>query len=287
MNLGHEKNSGIKEKYLHSTGIGDFLFKEDENLLVFRDEQEKEHSLEKVLLLSEEYDIQFSSKNIPTPTVKAGEEIRQFGAKLLYSHVGNTNNNIIVLGPVRDFIFNDPLVDLDTTSLDSILEKVRTRNNDKRAYKIKDNGKGNIFIFLLGKPESDSGNLSVKIIGDNNQKNGNVKLQFNGKLSLDQISDNGEINSQLFFDNTEGDEKISLVDKHKNKLILNKKGSILETKSIRIGKEETIAKILKDFLEAIKDMQLNTNQGPTIKIPINWADFESILGRIDEFMNVQ
>ena len=68
----------------------------------------------------------------------------------------------------------------------------------------------------------------------------------------------------------------------------DKSGIILETETIRIGKEETVAKLMKDLIEAIRQIKQGTAAGgPTLSPLFNDSVFVSIENRLKNFMDVQ
>lgn len=268
--------------------IGSFVYYEAENSLRFRDANDKDHPLNRLLINSEEWDLGSGTKNLPKPyLVGESGEVKEYGANVLYGYVNDTSERIAIITPVRDLglAHLDPKLNIDETDYDNLLKKHLSRNNEKRSLRVSEDAQGNIIIFFKGKEQN--GNVSVKILGDEPQQNGNLKLQLNGKFSLDMLDAEGQVYAQQLFDNTEGKEKIKLIDKFKNYLLLNETGTVIETPTIRIGKDETLKKILDDLLTAIKNMTHKHPQGPTIAVPINWAEFQGIKKRIEKFMDKQ
>lgn len=291
MENGFTANLGRKtEKPDLSRGlyIGYFVYYEAQKYLAFKDFNDKDHPLSRILSASSEWDLSGGTKNLPKPyLIGESGEIKEYGANVLYGYVNDTDERIVVISPVRDFglAHLDPELNIDESSYDNLLKKHLSRNSEKRSFRITEDAQGNILIFMKGKEEN--GNVIFKLLGDNPQNNGNLRLELNGKFALNLLDAEGKIYAQQIFDNTEGDEKIKITDKHKNYLLLNKTGTVIETPTIRIGKDETLKKILDDLLTAIKNMTLKHPQGPTIAVPINWSEFEGIKKRINKFMDKQ
>jgi len=77
--------------------------------------------------------------------------------------------------------------------------------------------------------KTGTGNLTLNLKGNDGQTNGNVTLNFNGKLSLINTDDEGAANgNKIVIDNTDGDEKISIEDKHGNKFNSTKDGITID-----------------------------------------------------------
>ena len=76
-------------------------------------------------------------------------------------------------------------------------------------------------------------------------------------------------------------------DKHGNIIEANKAGLILETKTIRIGKDQTLKKILDKLIDAITKITQSTPAGPTVSPPLNMAQFVSLKQEIAQFMDTQ
>ncbi|HCL00770.1 MAG TPA: hypothetical protein DHW42_11780, partial [Candidatus Marinimicrobia bacterium] len=77
--------------------------------------------------------------------------------------------------------------------------------------------------------KTGTGNITLNLRGNDGQVNGNVNLNFNGKLNLINTDDEGIPNgNKIEIDNTEGEEKINIEDKHGNKYNSSKDGIVLE-----------------------------------------------------------
>lgn len=269
--------------------IGYLIYFEEREELYFQDAQQKIHEMSKVFFISDEWNLLDGNKNLPKPyVVTESGEVKQFGATLLYSFINSANSNIVVFGQVINIAYKTPTgkLNFNTQDIEQLNEKHLVRNNDNRYYEVSEDGKGNLVVILKGKAEN--GNVVIKIDGNNEQENGNFKLELNGKFYLNQVNNSGEVYSQLFFDNTAGNERVKLIDKHKNKIEINKVGTIVETKTIRIGKDETLKKIIADLITAILNMtQPTAAGGPTMPTKFNQAEFIAITNRLNQFMDVQ
>lgn len=300
-NLGRKLN--IKLGYL--------LFMKDENQLIFCDENGKYYKFENVFGLSNERNYENGIKDLPRPYIMVKNEIKEVGDNLLYTFIDDANQNILILGSMTNWKLDafDPLLKVDTTKKEGLGEKYISRNNKQRFFSIREDAKGNFTITILGKNDKDlsgSGNLSIKVKGTD--QSGNVNLTMNGKFAITQTQMDGEnevVVAQLLMDNTKEAEKIKVIDKYKNriemtkdgiivqdktknKIEMNKNGVIVETTSVRIGKSETIAKILLDLITQIRSLKQGTAAGgPTITPPFNDAQFQGIVNRINKFMDTQ
>ena len=290
MKEGFNKNLHGEEKINPKLDlqIGAFIFYDKTKKTVFRDVQQHEVTLERVLFLTNEWDFQNGEKNLPKPYL-IGENgaIKEYGASVLYSYLNSTDQRIVVFGAVQDLTLQhlDPVLNPKTTDYEGFQEKHTSRNNKKRFYTITEDGKGNVFVYLKGK--ENNGNIGIKIEG-NEAANGNFSLSLNGKFALNLQTPDGQTTyTQLFFDNTDGEEKFRVKDKHGNIIEANKAGLILETKTIRIGKDQTLKKILDKLIDAITKITQSTPAGPTVSPPLNMAQFVSLKQEIAQFMDTQ
>ncbi len=277
------KNPVLKKYDLQ---IGYFVFFEKEKQLMFRDANEKLHVIDRVALLSEDYGLNNFETKIPKPyLIGENGEIKEYGANVLYSFANSTDMNIIVFGVLHylNMECSDPNARFERTDYSEFEKKRNSKNSNKRYFLAEDDREGNITIFLEGKDDG-AGNIKIKVIGKDAQKDGNITLEMNGAFTINQINEKDEIQAQIIMDNTDGDEKIILIDKHKNMFKTQKDGTIIETPKIRIGKTETLKKIFDDLFTAIYNMTLKHPQGPTLPNPINWAEFNQIKKRVDNFM---
>ena len=289
---GFENILGIEEfgDYPKNFQIGSFIFYEDKKELYFQDATQKIHDISKIFLLSSKWNFSEGDRSFPKPFIfGSGGEIKDYGAYCLYAFVNDTLSNIVIFGQVVNPNFDSPddLLDFKTNDLSKLLEEHKVRNNEKRYFSVTDDGKGNLIVVLQGK--ENNGNFYLKLIGDDNQVNGNVKVELNGKYVLNQVTDEGEVFAQILMDNTSGDEKIQVKDKHKNYLLMNKTGTVIETPTIRIGKEKTVKMIFDDLINAILNMSQQTAAGgPTIPQSLfNKAEFEAIKTKLTQIMDVQ
>jgi hypothetical protein len=280
------RNIGDSKKDLQA---GVFMFFEEKNELYFQDAQEKMHDMSKIYLLSDEWNLLDGNKKFPKPfVIGSGGEVKEFGAFCLYSYLNSSESNIVVFGQIINPVIDSPdnKLDFKVTDLASLLEQHHVRNNEKRYYSVSEDGQGNLIVVLQGK--ENNGNFYLKLIGDDNQANGNVKVELNGKFVLNQVTDEGEVFAQIMLDNKSGNEKIRIKDKYENFIELNKTGTIIETPTIRIGKTETVAKIMLDLITAILNMtQPTAAGGPTMPQKFNQTAFEMIKNRINNFMDKQ
>lgn len=290
MSEGFKKILPNAEKFVPKLDlqIGAFLHYEKNTTTVFRDAHQHEVTLERVMCLNSEWDFENGEKNFPKPfLIGANGAIKEYGANVLYSYLNSSDTRIVVFGPVQDLMteHTDKVLNPETTDYEKMREKHLSRNNKKRFFTVTEDGKGDVFVYLKGK--ENNGNIGIRIEGKE-EANGNFSLSLNGKFVLNMLTaDGSETYTQLIFDNTNGSEKVKLKDKHANIVELNKDGVIIETATIRIGKDETVKKILDDLISAILKMTNNTPGGPSISPPINKAEFDAITSRLAEFMDTQ
>lgn len=165
---------------------------------------------------------------------------------------------------------------------------------------IKDPKNGKLNINVIGK--TVKGEINLKVISSNDDAELNIdvfgKANINGRNEINLNTQNSfnikvrDLVNQDEFTEIKYvlGEGLTYLDEYGNKIIANEKGTIIETESIRIGGEETLSKILKDLLSAIKNMQHTSSSGVTNlqKLPINWtSEFIPIINRIDQFMEKQ
>lgn len=273
MNPGFEntlKAKGISE-LTNGINVGYFVFYESDNSLRFQDANQKNHSIERVVFLNKEFDIKNGEKNIPKPyLIGDNSEVKEYGANVLYSFLGNEFADIVVFGAVNKLNMQSLDSDLNNNLSDyeNLEEKHISRNNDRRFFKVREDAAGNLAIYLEGK--EGTGNFSLKVYGNDNQENGNIKIEANGKFAINQVGDDEEIISQIFIDNTEGEE--SIIIKSPKVKIMNS-GVDLQT-------------ILEDLLTAIQNMTFKHPQGPTLPVPTNWSDFEAVKTKIQDLMEI-
>lgn len=268
--------------------IGYFIFYEKTKTLSFQDAQQREIDISRILFLTSEWDFDNGEKNLPKPyLIGKNGAIREYGTNVLYSYLNSTDQRIVVFGAVQDLTLQhlDAVLNPKITDYEGFQEKHISRNNKKRFFTVTEDGKGNVFLYLKGK--ENNGNIGIKVEGKE-AVNGNFSLSLNGKFVLNmQTADGKTTYTQMLFDNTEGAEKFKLKDKHGNIIEANKTGLILETATIRIGKNQTLKKILDKLIDAITKITQNTPAGPTVSPPLNMAQFTSIKQDLANFMDKQ
>lgn len=276
--------------------IGYFVCYEKTGLIMFRDAQQKEFDLARILILVKEWDFNNGEKNFPKPYLIAEDgSVKEFGANILYTYLNNSNARIVVFGAVADVAINhlDERLNPQANDYKGFQKKHLSRNNDSRFFLVDEDGKGNLTIYLKGKKaekeeDNGTGNIGIKISGTDD--NGNLSLSFNGKFAITQTQTDGDNETaiaQILMDNTKDAEKIKIIDKTKNTIVMNKDGIIIETENIRIGKTQTLKKILEKLIDAVTKITQNTPAGPTVSPPLNMAQFTSLKQELNEFMDKQ
>jgi len=274
--------NSTKQKY--EISFGKIIYYEDSKKLVFVNQDDNQIAMSKVHFLKDKYNKYEGEKNIPRPFIYIDKDtLKEPGDKLAYMMISQTE--VLVLGSTENnYLHADKNLNTDYSKAEEIEKEVITRNNSNRYYLQSIDGKGNILTYIEAK-EKGEGNVYLKIIGT--EENGKFILDANGKITLIQRDKSNEKIAQVVFDNTEGEEKIVIEDKYKNKIELNKKGSIIETETIRIGKGTTLKMILIELLSAIQKMTHSTPTGATIPQPLNWSQFEQVKTKIEKFMDIQ
>ena len=281
------KRNGIvaKEPVLF---VGKLVFDRKQMNTFFRDMNGVLHDLLKISFSSREFNSEDGQLTLPKPEIiKEDGSIEETGDVLLYSYINGNENDIVIISSIYNIKLShvDKQLRMGTDDIDAIRKRIGVRNNKKRYLVINDDGAGNYYFYLKGKDKN--GNVGVKITGDG-AKNGNFKFELNGKCLLKQVDEKGGLISKIFLDNTKENEKTVIEDKFINKIELNKDGVILETATLRLGKDETVAKIMKDLIAEIRAMSQGTAAGgPTISPPFNDAKFAAIVSRISKFMEKQ
>lgn len=259
------------------------FFKEAKNTF-FRDMTGAYHDLLKINFSSREFNSEDGELILPKPEIiKEDGSIEESGDTLLYSYINGNENDIVIISSIYNIKLShvDEQLRMGTDDIDAIRKRTTVRNNKFRYYIVNDNGKGDLFLYLKGK-KTGAGNVAVKIMGT--EDGGNFKLELNGKLLLKQIDNKGNLISKIYL----GDKKTVIEDGFKNKIELNKEGAIIETATLRLGKTETVAKIMKDLITEIRAMSQGTAAGgPTISPPFNDTKFAEIVTRISNFMEKQ
>lgn len=276
----------IKPELAKDFQIGYFIFHEDTKTLAFQDAQQREIDISRILFLIKEWDFNNGEKNLPKPyLIDENGAVKEFGANLLYSYLNSSESRIVIFGAVQDFGFQhlDTVLNPKINDYEGFQEKHVSRNNKKRFFTVTEDG--DVFIYLKGK--ENNGNIGIKLEG-NGAANGNFSLSLNGKFALNMQTEDGKTTyTQMLFDNTKDAEKFKLKDKHGNIIECNKDGMVFETKTIRIGKDQTLKKILDKLIDAITKITQSTPAGPTVSPPLNMAQFVRIKQDLAKFMDTQ
>jgi len=250
----------------------------------FRDMNGVLHDLLKVSFSSREFGSEDGELILPKPEIIDGNgTIEESGNPLLYSYINGNPDDIVIISSIYNIKLShvDKQLRMGTDDIEAMRKRTTVRNSKSRYYIVNENGKGDLFVYLKGKG-TGTGNIALKIMGTEN--NGNLKLELNGKLLLKQIDNEGNLISKIYL----GDEKTVIEDKYQNRIELNGDGAIIETATLRLGKTETVAKIMKDLITEIRAMSQGTAAGgPTISPPFNDAKFAAIVSRISNFMEKQ
>ena len=251
---------------------GRLVFYENLNKLFFEDSSGRQFSKERVLLLKRFYNDEDGQKALPKPYVRNGNEIKETGDEVLYTRYGA--DLIIILGSLQSLAFshNDP--NMNYEGLDKLREDGYCRNNTDRYFMFHEDGKGAIRVYLEGK--QGTGNVELKVKGS--EGNGNCVFGANGIIAINQSDKDDKVIAQIYFDNTEGSERIKIIDKYKNVIELNQNGVRIKAETIDItGKDSTdsinLKTILTDLIDAIIAMTQPTNTGSTLAPPVNLNDF--------------
>jgi hypothetical protein len=259
MHTGLEQGLNSKELSKDFNGFslqsGKLIYTEKDKTLEFEDAYGKRQPLERVYFLGAEYNTEDGEKRMPKPYIKSETGYKSLGDILLYSIIDNNVNRIVVLGSIRNFNvdMHDKALNYDKTDIEDLEERNLVRNNDKRYFTVRDDGKGNILVYLEGKKgeKTGTGNVSIKVQGAD-EKSGNVKLEVSGKVAINQIVKDGEtekITTQILMDNTKDAEKIQIKDQFKNTIVVDKKGVALtdSNKNTIVTSKDGIA--ITDFSE--------------------------------------
>jgi len=236
------------------TAKGD-LFLQDSDRNIYR--------LSQVALASYAFNDRDGIKRFPRPWEfgEKGEVLKQGDTVLIYFRQGDMNSPI-VFGSIEPVNVHD-FLQTDRKNLDRRSERWETLD---RIIEKEDDGKGNLsFEVKALDPEADenttiedrilgslkvalskegeldldlsqiagktgTGNINLNLIGNDGQANGNLILNFNGKLKLQNIDDEGNVTQSIGIDNTEGNEKVEIRDTYSNKIITDKSGvTIIDT----------------------------------------------------------
>lgn len=274
--------------------IGKLVYDDDNKKFFFSDAEGKYFEKENIWFLDKERNYNNGYKDLPLPHTLKNKEFTETGDILLYTYLDDTFQNIVIIGSLYNLSLDGYDAVLNTADdIKNWREKYLSRNNKSRFFSVQDDGKGNVTIYLKGKKadqaeDDGTGNLAIKITGTD--QNGNLSLELNGKVAITQTQTDGDTEtaiSQILLDNTKDAEKIKIIDKTKNIFLMNKDGIVLETTAIRIGKTQTLKKILDKLIDAITKITQNTPAGPTVSPPLNMAAFASIKQELTDFMDKQ
>lgn len=290
--------------------IGHLVFDTVLEKLMFCDSFGKYFPMDNVFWLGNEHNNENGTKNLPKAFVVTNNKIIEDGELLVYTYINGAKQNILVLGTFinRNLGGYSSFLDVDVKNKENLRKKYSSRSNKKRFFSVYDDAAGNVTIILKGKEDADTpgtGDLAIKVTGTDGH--GNLNLSLNGKFVINQTQIEGEtetVIAQILMDSTKNAERIKVIDKYKNRfeftkdgivvkdksanlLEMNATGVILETATIRVGKTETVKKILDDLIAAILKLTQNTPAGPTISPPINKAEFDAIKNRLTQFMDTQ
>jgi len=284
---GYESGiSNTKNKDFNSLfGIGYLAFYEKDKVTAFIDKDSKVINLSRVHFVSNSFNKEYGQKKNPKPfIIQSDGKTKKEGEKLIYTHLSPTE--ILIIG--SDKIYRDHYdknLNTDFFDHEDIEETADTKSTDNFYRLIKEDKDGNFIVYMEAKEKGES-NVILKIKGS--KENGKFILDTNGIINLTQRDENENLVAQIKLDNTSGSEKLTIVDKFDNKIEVNEKGTIVNTKTIRIGETSlTLKKILDDLFNAIQKMTHNTPTGATIPTPLNWSEFEKIKSDLAKFMDVQ
>ncbi len=275
------------EKLPANLMVGQLVYFKKEKVLKFLDQSGRYNDLSKVNFLSTYWNDTEGLKELPKPYIIDAEgKEEQIGDSLLYQYTDNRFTSIIVLGSLLNlkFAHTEDLLNTDIADIDSIKVTERIKKNEDRYYSITEDGKGDL-LFYFEALKAGKGNFVFKFNGADTE--GITKFETNKKLVINQCDKDDNVIAQIFMDNTEGSERIKIIDKFNNTIEMKKDGTVIETPKIKVGDDsETLKKIFDDLFTAIQQMVLTTNTGSTIAPPVNWAQFETVKNRIDKFMEI-
>ena len=108
------------------------------------------------------------------------------------------------------------------------IENERDPQEERGSCKLTIGKDGEIVLDIAEIAEmTGTGNITLNLKGNDGQTNGNINVNFNGKLSLINTDDEGVANgNKIVIDNTDGEESISIEDKHGNKYNSTKDGTV-------------------------------------------------------------
>lgn len=257
-----------------SLNIGRFVYVTDYQKILFQDSRQKLHPLKKISFVTPEWNTEDGEKNLPKPyIIDKNNQVSGYGDNVLYGFTEQSpDNNIIIIGSIFNLELGmfDKALNTDVADPKSWKQKNLVRNNQQRYFSVQEDGTGNLILYLEGKKKTEkeegedgTGNFVVKVKGT--EENGLVKFETNGKIVINQTQIEGDeerITAQVVFDNTKDAESITIRDKLKNKIIINKDGVSLETEgatTIKTKKEVKIESEDKVSLLAKKDVIVDAN----------------------------
>ena len=279
-------NKEIIKKFNYENNVfftGRLVFYESSKALYFVDKFGKHFDFSRVFFLTPVWNDKDGHKRLPLPDIRDAENnLTEEGDQLIYNLIDT--DIIMVLGSIYNYKDDHKEKELQYKKEEVNYDECLIKENKNRYYMVKEDGEGNLLLYMEGKEEGKS-SLSIRLTGKD--KEGYFNLIADGKISINQKDEKGEqIINQIFMDNTEGEESIKIIDKHQNYIETKKDGTIIETPKIRIGKDETVKKILIDLFLAIQKMTHQTNTGATVPQPINWSEFDAIKERVNKFMEI-
>ena len=256
---------GLKNLNLNFN-LGYLVFLKKENKLFFQDAFKKLHELERVSFLNTKWNSEEGDKELPKPYVydETGTLI-SYGDVLVYGFFANSTDNMIVFGSITNFSWGHRIKNLQLDENLELLDgSASVRNNNYRYYSIKEDGKGNILLYLEGKKTDKTegtGNISLKILGTEN--NGLVKLETNGNIQIAQTQqdgDNEKVVTAITMINKKGEENISVKDQYGNVINISKEGiSIASKKEMNIKLEGNA------IINVDKDIQIKSSGNANIE----------------------
>ena len=271
---------------LAGSGIGYFAYYEGEPEEVFIDSNQKIHNRKRVVFLSQKFNDAEGDFCLPKPyKFDSDGKLKEYGDQLAYLE---DKYSFTILGSiVSPFLkHKEPLLRID--SIDDYERTAKLRNNDLRMFRVDEDGKGNIVVYVEakeGEEKKGNGNLLLRIQGTDG--NGNIHLINTGKFSVTQIDKDDKKVLQLLMDNTEGNEKYKVEFKDGRRFEINKNGTKIVTEKFELKGKETLKSILLDLLKAIRNLKFTAPGGTTMKPPLNLTEFSDLGKRIEDYMKVE
>ncbi|MGE5683440.1 MAG: hypothetical protein ACM34K_21480 [Bacillota bacterium] len=271
--------------------LGELIYYKKDKVLLLADQNGRYYDNINIAFLTSQWNCLDGEISLPKPTIfdEDGKLIEK-GDKVIYVHVNENQDNVIILGIYQNFLHHLDEKDSEgkayqknlkfsISELKDLLEKKILRRNSKRIYEVIEDSEGNLSLYLEG-VNTGKGNLNIKIKGT--EGNGQVNLELNGKINiLQKDKSDSNVIAKFSMDNENGKETVIITDKYKNRFELNNKGTIIEAETINITgkdstKEITLKTLLTDLIDAIVNMTQPTNTGSTIAPPVNMAEFLKI-----------